>query len=83
MMRIVFAILLVVLPAAAPAAVCTWNAASGNWSEPSNWNGCADGGGPSTRSPGPGDIAVLAGGTANLDVSPAGAEFERGARGIL
>ena len=83
MMRIVLAILLVVLPAAAPAAVCTWNVASGDWSQPSNWDGCADGGGPSTRSPGPGDVAVLVGGTANLDVSPSVAEFELGAGGVL
>ncbi|MEO8012014.1 MAG: hypothetical protein ABI650_10255, partial [Dokdonella sp.] len=56
-------------PLSAAAATCTWNAPTGNWSVPANWAGCADAPGPSTRSPGPGDIAVVANGTANYDLS--------------
>jgi len=82
-MRTVLALCLAAFPLTVSAATCTWNASSGNWSVPSNWTGCADGGGPSTRSPGPGDIAVLAGGTATLDVSPVVSEFELGAGGVL
>ena len=69
--------------ARAQAATCTWNVASGNWSVVANWSGCADAPGPSTRTPGAGDIAVLANGTANLDASPSVAELELGAGGIL
>ncbi len=75
--------LLLLLPLSAPAATCTWNTPSGNWSVASNWSGCADSAGPSTRAPGSGDIAVLANGTADLDVSPTVAEFELGNNGLL
>lgn len=64
-------------------AICTWNTASGNWSVVGNWSGCADGGGVSTRTPGASDTAVVVNGTASLDVSPAVAEFELGANGVL
>jgi len=70
-------------PLLAPAATCTWNTPSGNWSLASNWSGCADSAGPSTRAPGSGDIAVLVNGTANLDASPTVAEFELGSDGLL
>jgi hypothetical protein len=70
-------------PLLAPAATCTWNTPSGNWSLASNWSGCADSAGPSTRAPGSGDIAVLVNGTADLDVSPTVAEFELGSNGLL
>ena len=83
MSRIVLAACLAVLAPAAEAAVCTWNAASGNWTTVTNWSGCSDGGGPSTRSPGPGDIAVLVNGDANLDTSQTVFEFELGANGVL
>jgi hypothetical protein len=83
MARALATLLLFLLPPAAPAATCTWNAPSGNWSVASNWSGCADAAGPSTRAPGSGDIALLANGTANLDVSPIVAEFELGSNGLL
>lgn len=74
---------LLVLPLTAPAATCTWNTPSGNWSVAANWNGCADSAGPSTRAPGNGDVAVLVNGTADLDISPTVAEFELGNNGVL
>jgi len=83
MLRTVFALLFLAGPLAASAATCTWNAASGNWSGAANWSNCADAPGPSTRSPGAGDVAVLVNGTANLDASPTVAEFELGSSGIL
>jgi hypothetical protein len=83
MTRTLAALWLLLLPVAAPAATCTWNTPSGDWSVASNWNGCADAPGPSTRAPGSADIAVLANGTANLDVSPTVAEFELGSNGLL
>ena len=67
----------------AHAATCTWNVASGNWSAAANWSGCADAPGPSTRSPGATDIAVVVNGTANLDASPTVAEFELGTGSLL
>jgi hypothetical protein len=83
MTRMSFALWLFAFPLAAPAATCTWNTASGNWSVVANWTGCADGGGTSTRSPGANDIAVLVNGSANLDVSPSVAQFELGSNGVL
>lgn len=83
MMRIGLAACLAIVSTAAPAATCVWNAADGSWSTVANWTGCTDSAGPSTRSPGEGDIAVLVDGTANLDVSPTVAEFELGANGML
>ena len=83
MKRICLAVCLAIFPLTAPAATCVWNAASGTWSTVANWTGCADTAGPSTRTPGEGDIAILANGTANLDVSPTVAEFELGANGEL
>jgi len=83
MARTLATFLLLLLPLSAPAATCTWNTPSGNWSVASNWSGCADSAGPSTRAPGSGDIAVLANGTADLDVSPTVAEFELGNNGLL
>lgn len=74
---------LFLLPLTAHAATCTWNTPSGDWSVASNWSGCADAPGPSTRSPGSNDVAVLVNGTANLDVSPTVAEFELGNNGLL
>jgi hypothetical protein len=83
MMRIVFAVCIAAVSTAAPAATCVWNTANGSWSTVANWTGCADAAGPSTRTPGEGDIAVLVDGTANLDVSPTVAEFELGSNGVL
>lgn len=83
MPRTLATFLLLLLPLAAPAATCTWSTPSGNWSVAANWSGCADSAGPSTRAPGSTDIAVLANGTANLDVSPTVAEFELGNNGLL
>jgi hypothetical protein len=83
MSRFAVALLLVVCPLVARAAICTWNVASGNWSAAANWSNCADTPGPSTRAPAAGDIAVLVDGTANLDVSPTVAEFELGSNGLL
>jgi len=83
MLRLAIVLLLAFCPLAAPAATCTWNVASGNWSGPANWVNCADAPGPSTRAPGMSDIAVLLNGTANLDVSPTVAEFELGSNGLL
>jgi hypothetical protein len=48
-----------------------------------NWSNCADAPGPSTRTPGAADVAVVANGTANLDASPSVAEFELGNAGIV
>ncbi len=83
MTRICLAVCLVFLASIASAATCTWNVASGNWSAAANWSGCADVPGPSTRSPGVSDIAVLINGTANLDASPTVSEFELGPNGVL
>jgi len=83
MLRFAVAVLLSVCPLVASAATCTWNVASGNWSAAANWNNCADAPGPSTRAPGAADIAVVVGGTANLDASPTVAEFELGSGGLL
>jgi hypothetical protein len=83
MLRTCLVVCLAIFPLTAPAATCVWNAASGSWSTITNWTGCADTAGPSTRTPGEGDIAILANGTANLDVSPTVAEFELGANGVL
>lgn len=83
MLRTCLVVCLAIFPLTAPAATCVWNAASGTWSTVANWTGCADAAGPSTRTPGEGDIAVLANGTANLDVSPTVAEFELGVNGEL
>ena len=83
MMRICLAFYLAFVASIAHAATCTWNVASGNWSAAANWSGCADAPGPSTRSPGAADIAVVVNGTANLDASPTVAEFELGSNGLL
>ena len=83
MLRTCLAVCLALFPLMAPAATCVWNSADGAWSVAANWNGCADTAGPSTRSPGEGDIAILVNGTAHLDVSPTVAEFELGANGML
>ena len=68
-------LLLCVLAGNAGAATCQWNAASGAWTTPANWTGCADMPGPSTRSPGATDIAVIANGIAQLGVSQTVAEL--------
>jgi len=65
------------------AATCTWNSADGAWLASGNWLNCADGPGPSTRSPGPDDIAVIVNGIANLGSSPTVAELELGAGGRI
>jgi hypothetical protein len=83
MLRTSLAFLLAAFAVTAPAATCVWNAANGQWGTVANWDGCADTAGPSTRIPGADDIAILANGTANLDVSPTVAEFELGANGLL
>ena len=83
MTRICLAACLFLVALTARAATCTWSVASGNWSAAVNWTGCADAPGPSTRSPGATDIAVLINGTANLDASPTVYEFELGANGLL
>ena len=70
-------------PVSAAAATCTWNTPTGNWSVPANWTGCADTPGPSTRAPGPGDIAVVPSGQADLDTNATVAEFEIAASGIV
>lgn len=83
MIRYAIAIWLGLCPLAASAATCTWNASSGNWSVVANWVGCTDAAGPSTRTPGPGDIAVVASGQADLDVDATLAEFEIATSGIV
>lgn len=60
------------------AATCTWNAPSGNWSAIANWNGCSDVAGPSTRTPGASDDALISSGAASFDVNATVAEFEIG-----
>lgn len=67
----------------ARAAICTWNAASGNWSVVANWTGCADAPGPSTRTPGPADVAQVTSGAASFDVDATVAEFEIGSGASL
>jgi hypothetical protein len=69
-------LLLLCTAASAPAATCTWTAPSGNWSAVGNWTGCADLPGPSTRTPGASDIAVVAAGAASLDIDATVGEFE-------
>ncbi len=81
---IVIAAAIACLPASAvEAATCVWNSASGDWSLASNWIGCADSPGPSTRSPGATDIALVVNGVANLAASPTVAELELGANGEI
>jgi len=76
-------LLICTMAAEAGAATCQWNAASGAWTTPANWIGCADAPGPSTRSPGPADIAVIANGTAQLSLSQTVAELELAPGGLL
>jgi len=83
MLRLCLALVLATVPLAGFGATCTWAAASGNWSAAANWSACADAPGPSTRSPGAGDVAVVVNGTAMLDASPTVAEFELGSAGIV
>lgn len=78
-----YALLLPGVTAPAIAATCTWNAASGDWSVIANWSGCADAPGPSTRTPGPGDIALIASGAASFDVDATVDEFEIGSGASL
>lgn len=76
-------LLMCVLAADAGAATCQWNTPSGSWTVAANWTGCADVPGPSTRSPGPADIAVIANGIAQLTVSQTVAELELAPGGVL
>jgi hypothetical protein len=59
-------------------ATCAWNAPSGNWSAIANWSGCSDVAGPSTRTPGVTDIALISTGAASFNVNATVAEFEIG-----
>ena len=68
---------------AAQAATCVWNSPSGDWIVPGNWTGCADAPGPSTRSPGTTDVAIIVNGTSNLGSSPTVAELELGSNGHI
>jgi hypothetical protein len=70
------ALLLAGVPVNAIAATCAWNAPSGNWSVIGNWSGCADVPGPSTRTPGPTDTALIASGAASFDVDATVDQFE-------
>lgn len=65
------------------AATCSWNAPSGNWSVVGNWSGCADAPGPSTRTPGPADVALIASGAASFDIDATVGEFEIGSGASL
>ena len=76
-------LLMCVLAGDASAATCQWNAASGAWTVPANWTGCADTPGPSTRSPGPADIAVVGNGIAQLSLGQTVAELELAPGGVL
>ena len=67
----------------AVAATCTWNAPTGAWSAISNWNGCADAPGPSTRTPGLADVALITSGAASFDVDATVAELEIGSGASL
>ena len=69
--------------AQAQAATCTWNNPDGAWIVAGNWIDCADQPGPSTRSPGPDDIAVIVNGIVNLGSNPTVAELELGAGGRI
>ena len=62
----ILGLLMCVLATDAGAATCQWSTASGVWTVPANWTGCADMPGPSTRSPGAADIAVIANGIAQV-----------------
>lgn len=77
------ALLLLVAACPAPAAICTWNVAAGNWSVVGNWLGCADQPGPSTRTPGPLDTAIVPVGAASLDTDATVGQFEIGAAATL
>jgi len=76
-------VLLAVAPDPCRAATCVWNSASGNFNTAANWTGCADLPGPSTRSPGVTDIALIANGTAQLNTDQTVAELELGTGGLL
>lgn len=76
-------LLMCVLVGEAGAATCQWNAPSGSWTVAANWTGCADVPGPSTRSPGPADIAVIANGIATVNLSQTVAELELAPGGVL
>lgn len=78
-----YALLLSGVMGPAVAATCSWNAASGDWSVVANWSGCADAPGPSTRTPGPGDIALIASGAAGFDVDATVDELEIGSGASL
>lgn len=67
----------------AVAATCTWNAPTGAWSAISNWSGCADAPGPSTRTPGLADVALITSGAASFDVDATVAELEIGSGASL
>ncbi len=77
------AALLLLASGSAPAAICTFNVPSGNWSAVANWSGCSDAPGPSTRTPGIADIALIGSGAASFDVAATVAEFEIGAGATL
>jgi hypothetical protein len=67
----------------AQSAVCIWNAPSGNWNVVANWDGCSDVPGPSTRTPGATDTALIGTGAASFNVDATVAEFEIGAGASL
>ena len=77
------AIAIAVTTGPAVAATCTWNAPTGAWSAISNWNGCADAPGPSTRTPGLADVALITSGAASFDVDATVAELEIGSGASL
>ena len=65
------------------AATCIWNVPSGNWNVVANWSGCSDAPGPSTRTPGATDTALIGSGAASFNVDATVAEFEIGAGAFL
>lgn len=67
----------------AHAATCAWNAPSGNWSVVANWDGCSDVAGPSTRTPGVTDTALIPSGAVSLNVNATVDGFEIGSGASL
>ncbi len=69
--HILLAGLIIVATPAAQAVTCTWNSAiAADWHVPSNWSGCAAGGGAPAGTPGPADRAVFPTATGKATIIP-------------
>ncbi len=82
-LRCLMAASLLVASSVVQAALCTWNVANGNWSVIANWSGCSDVAGPSTRTPGATDTALINSGAASFNINAVVSEFEIGSGASL